>query len=124
MGHMLPVLHDADDACLGGYNEKFLSMKMILPTSVICLRSSSIRSRVSFLSVLFSSFDDTVAIFSFVIAQEKSWLKEKESSGLISRPGGCFLRTLYFAQAKDCRCLFSSGSSIPVDSWISYKCMN
>ena len=119
---MFSVFHDTDDACL--QQPKLVETrqeKRRERASIIYFRSSSIRSRVSILSVGFSSLEVTVAIFTFFVWHIKSQLKEKESVECISRLGGCFLRILYFAQASDCKCRLSSGSSIPVASFISYQ---
>jgi hypothetical protein len=51
----------------------------------------------------------------------KSALKLKESVILTSREGGCFLSTLNFAHASDCRFLWRSASGISVAFLMSYK---
>jgi hypothetical protein len=51
----------------------------------------------------------------------KSALKLKESVVLTSREGGCFLITLYFAHASDCRFRWRSASGISVALLISYE---
>lgn len=129
MIHMFPVLHNSDDTSLPGrgWEEGWTDKKTKcrknkiekLNTSIWCFRSSSIRSRVPFLSSLSSTLEETVLILIFCIPLEKSWLKEKDSSGCTSRPGGCFFRILNFAQANDCSCRFSSVSSIVEASLIS-----
>ena len=89
-------------------------------TSVWCLRSSSMRSVVSFRSTAVSTLEAIVLILIFCRLAEKPTLNENESVELTSRPGGCFLRILYFAHAKDWRLRCSSPSGIPVASLISY----
>ena len=90
-------------------------------TSVWCLRSSSIRSLVSLRSSVFSTRDAMVLILIFCSGAEKSALNENESLGFTSRPAGCFLSTLNFAHASDCRCRLSSTSGIAVAELISYE---
>lgn len=51
----------------------------------------------------------------------KSALKLKESVVLTSREGGCFLITLNFAHASDCRFRRRSASGISVAFLMSYK---
>ena len=95
---------------------------VLLLTSVWCFRSSSTRSSVSFRSSGLSTLDvaEMVLIFMRCIGAENSVLKENESSSLISREGGCFFNTLYFAHASDCSCRLSSCSGISVALLISY----
>lgn len=91
-----------------------------LSTSVWCRRSSSMRSRVSFLSSLLSIFAEMALTLIRCKGAEKPWLKEKESEEATSRDGGCFFKILYLAHARDCKVLFRSTSGIPVAFWISY----
>ncbi len=79
------------------------------------------RSFVSLRSSVLSTRDAMVLILIFCRFAEKSTLKEKESVELMSRPGGCFFRILYFAHARDCSCRFSSTSWMDVAAWISCR---
>lgn len=90
-------------------------------TSVWCRRSSSTRSFVSFRSSVFSTRAATVLILIFCSGAEKSALNVNVSSRLMSRPAGCFLRILYFAQASDCRLRWRSVSGIAVADLMSYR---
>ena len=121
MGHLLSVLHYSDDAGLEPQlqSDNVADQHKILRTSVWYCRSSSILSRVSFRSSVLSTLADTVPILILCIGQVNPLLKEKESSGLISRPGGCFFRILYLAHASDCRWRCSSCSGINVVDLIS-----
>lgn len=51
----------------------------------------------------------------------KSALKLNESVALMSREGGCFLITLNFAHASDCKFRWRSASGISVASLMSCK---
>lgn len=53
----------------------------------------------------------------------KSELNEKESVMETSRDGGCFLRTLNFPQARDCKFLCRSASGMEVELLISCECV-
>ena len=88
-------------------------------TSVWCLRSSSIRSLVSFLSSPVSTLATTVLILIFCMLEVNWWLKEKESLEFTSRLGGCFFNILNFAHASDCRWRRNSFSGIWVADLIS-----
>ena len=101
VGHMLPILHNPDNTCLRSTSQILPNTSGEHPTSVWCLRSSSILSCVSFRSSELSTFDETVLILIFCRLEVKLLLNEKESSRFTSLPGGCFFKILYFAQARD-----------------------
>lgn len=119
VGHLLSVLHYSDDAGLGPGCSQIIYRSSSPRTSVWYCRSSSILSRVSFRSSVLSTLADTVPILILCIGQVKLLLKENESCGFTSRPGGCFFRILYLAQASDCRWRCSSCSGIDVVDLIS-----
>lgn len=81
VSHVLSVFHDANDARLRNDERQSLeNMRLQYEvTSVWCCLSSSIRSRVSFRSLVVSTLADTVLILIFCIGHEKSLLKENES---------------------------------------------
>lgn len=120
VSHVFSVFHHPDDTGLGpGCNQSTVALGQSTCTSVWYCRSSSILSRVSFRSSVLSTLADTVPILIRCIGQAKLLLKEKESSEWISRPGGCFFKILYLAQASDCRWRCSSCSGIEVVDLIS-----
>lgn len=107
-------------ACIPGRQDVDLSTAALEHTSIWCLRSSSTRSFVSLRSSDVSTREATVLILIFCNGAVKSALKEKESVGLTSRPGGCFLSILNFAHASDWRFLCNSASGIAVADLISF----
>lgn len=119
VSHLLSILHYSDDASLIPNDNQTVHCGTTSLTSVWYCRSSSILYRVSFRSSMFSTLADTVLILILCIGHVKPLLKENASSELISRPGGCFFKILYLAQASDCRWRCSSCSGIDVVDLIS-----
>ena len=104
MSKRFPILHNTDDASLRAsaldagqtYGDRQL-------TSVWCFLSSSILSVVTFRSSWLSTLLAIVLILILAKMAVKSALKLNESVVLMSREGGCFLITLNFAHASDCK---------------------